>query len=276
MVPEALGASVRAGRAAECVGAPAEAAKQYERAIELWDAVPDAEARAGATHSEMLLMAAEMVNLCGYFERSIALLREAIDEVDPEVEPAWAGILHERMGRYLWAADQDALPECEEAVRLVPAEPPSPERAKVLAGYARMLMLTGEQGAARGAAEEAIDMAVRAGSHDAEGDARNTLGTCLVPLGQVDEGLAEIHRSREIAEELGRVEEIGRALVNLCHSPVLRRALARPARAGPRRSRAHPSMRASIAPTACSSSTTCSTVSSPWADGTRRPSASAR
>jgi DNA-binding CsgD family transcriptional regulator len=218
MVPEALGASVGAGRAAECVGAPAEAAKQYERAIELWDAVPDAEARAEASHSELLLLAAEQTNLCGYFERSIALLREAIDEVDPEAQPAWAGILHERMGRYLWAADRDALPECEEAVRLVPDEPPSPERAKVLAGYARILMLTGEQGAARVAAEEAIEMAVRAGSRDAEGDARNTLGTCLVPLGRVDEGLAEIHRSRDIAEELGRVEEIGRALVNLCHS----------------------------------------------------------
>ncbi len=166
----------------------------------------------------MLLLAAEMANLCGFFERSIALLHEAIDEVDPDVEPAWAGILHERMGRYLWVADRDALPECEEAVRLVPAEPPSPERAKVLAGYARILMLTGEQGRAREVAEEAIEMAVRAGSRGPEGDARNTLGTCLVPLGHMDEGLAELQRSRVIAEELCLVEDVGRAFVNLCHS----------------------------------------------------------
>jgi DNA-binding CsgD family transcriptional regulator/tetratricopeptide (TPR) repeat protein len=218
MVPEALGASVRAGRAAESVGAPAEAAKQYERAIELWDAVPDAEARAGATHSELLLLAAEARSLSGSFERSLALLREAIDEVDPEVEPAWAGVLHDRMGRYLWTADREALPECEEAVRLVPTEPPSPERAKVLAGHARMLMLTGEHGRARQVADEAIEMAVRAGSAEAEGDARNTLGTCLVPLGEVEAGLAELHRSREIAEKIGRPEDVGRAYVNLCHS----------------------------------------------------------
>ncbi len=218
MVPEALGASVRAGRAAECVGAPAEAAKQYERAIELWDAVPDAEERAGVTHVDLLVLAAQAANVCGFFDRSIALLQVALDEVDADVDPATAGVLHDRMGHFLWGADQDALPESEEAVRLVPADPPSPERARVLAGYARLLMLVGDPGPALRAAQEAIDMAVAVGSREVEGDARNTLGTCLVPMGHVEEGLQELRRSWEIAEEIGQVEEVGRALVNLCHS----------------------------------------------------------
>ena len=46
-LPRALEASVAAGRAAEARYAFPEASVEYERAIELWDQVPDAEARAG-------------------------------------------------------------------------------------------------------------------------------------------------------------------------------------------------------------------------------------
>ena len=218
MLPESLVASVRAGRASASIGAPAEAMTHFERAVELWEAVPDAAERAGLSHDELLLLTAEQANLRGAFGRAIALLRAALDEVDAQTDPVRAGLLQERLGRFLWAADQDGLPAYEEAVRLVPAEPPSAERARVLGGYAQILMLLGDPAGGHRAATEAVEMAVRVGSREAEGHARNTLGTCLVPLGHTEEGLAELRASLAIAEELGWVEEIGRSLVNLCHS----------------------------------------------------------
>jgi DNA-binding CsgD family transcriptional regulator/tetratricopeptide (TPR) repeat protein len=217
MLPEALAASVRAGRAAACIGAPAEALTHYERAIELWDAVPDAESRAGVDHVELMTLAAEQADMTGTFERAIALVRAALDEIDTATDPVRAGVLHERLGRFLWAGDQDGLPDHEEALRLVPPEPPSAERARVLGGYAQILMLSGDETTACEAACEAVEMAVRVGSRDAEGHARNTLGTCLVTLGRTEEGLAELRESLAIADETESFDDAGRARVNLSH-----------------------------------------------------------
>ena len=53
-LPRALETSVAAGRAAEARYAFPEASVEYERAIELWDQVPDAEARAGVDRIALL------------------------------------------------------------------------------------------------------------------------------------------------------------------------------------------------------------------------------
>ena len=57
-VPRALGAAVEAGRAAKRVFAFREAQRHYERALELWDRVPDAEERAGCDRIDVLRHAA--------------------------------------------------------------------------------------------------------------------------------------------------------------------------------------------------------------------------
>ncbi len=53
-LPRTLEASVRAGEVAWRIGA-AEAITHRERALSLWDRMPDAEVRAGCTHVELLL-----------------------------------------------------------------------------------------------------------------------------------------------------------------------------------------------------------------------------
>ncbi len=88
----------------------------------------------------------------------------------------------------------------------------------MLGGYAQILMLAGETATAHRYATEAVEMAVRVGAREAEGHARNTLGTCLVPMGHADAGLGELRVALAIAQELGSVEDTGRAMVNLCHS----------------------------------------------------------
>ena len=51
--------------------------------------------------------------------------RAALTEVDPDEEPVVAGLLHERVGRFLWMLAKswtDILEHCREGVRLVPPE----------------------------------------------------------------------------------------------------------------------------------------------------------
>ena len=129
-LPRAFGASVTAGQVAESRHAYAEASTSYERAIELWDQVPDAADRAGRDRVDLLSTAASV----GRFiepARAVDLTRTAIGLVDATADPARAGFLNERLGRYCWIAGQGEAAQAayREAVRLTPADPPSVGRA---------------------------------------------------------------------------------------------------------------------------------------------------
>src|SRR3954468_14147922 len=80
----ALGASVRAATAAEAVHAFGEAAALLERALELWDRVPDAEQIAGIDHVALLLRAGDAFIASGDRSRPIPLLRAALEMVDEQ------------------------------------------------------------------------------------------------------------------------------------------------------------------------------------------------
>ena len=88
---QALLASVQAGQAAESAAALAEAVGHYERALELWDQVPEAAARSPLDRGALLYRAAEAANLAGYDDRAVALARLALDRVDAVAEPLRAG-----------------------------------------------------------------------------------------------------------------------------------------------------------------------------------------
>jgi tetratricopeptide (TPR) repeat protein len=217
-MPAALVASIEAGLAAERVPAPAEAVRHFERALELWDAVPDADELAPLDHVQVLAHAAEQENLVGEFGRSIAHIRMALDLIDPEADPVTAGLMHERLGRFLWIGDQDGLPDHVRALELVPVEPPSPERARVLAGYAQILMLNGDFAESAVVAAEAVAIAEAVGARQAEGHALNTLATVLIPQGRVDEGLEFLERSGQIAREIGNLDDMARSWINRTHA----------------------------------------------------------
>jgi DNA-binding CsgD family transcriptional regulator/tetratricopeptide (TPR) repeat protein len=213
--PEALAAWVAAGLEAEALGAPGDAVSHYERALELWDAVPDATERSALTKLDLLDRAANAARNVGRFDLGISLYRDAVAAAEAAGDMVRAGVLHQRLGRALFVADRPgAKEEFELGVDLVPAEPPSAERAGVLAGLAQVLMLTGHLGAARQRAEEALAVAAEVGARQVEGHARNTLGVVLANLGDAG-GLDQLHQARAIAEELGETDDIGRAYVNL-------------------------------------------------------------
>ena len=67
-LPRTLSASVRAGLAAKRLGA-AEAITQFERALSLWDQVPDAESVAGHPRAEIVVLLGEAATDQGDMER---------------------------------------------------------------------------------------------------------------------------------------------------------------------------------------------------------------
>ena len=92
--------------------------------------MPDAAELVGLDLAELCSWAAELASQTGAAPRAVELARRAIElvgEDDPQRRPSSTSSL----GRYLHESGSDdaALAAFERAVELVPAEPPSPERA---------------------------------------------------------------------------------------------------------------------------------------------------
>ncbi len=215
--PRALEASVRAGQAAQRVFAPVEAGQHFERALELWARVPDAQELAGVDHVQLLSLAAGVASDAGQTGRALALVRQAIAEIDEDAEPVRAAVLHEQLGRHLRSTGQsdESFAAFDRAMELMPADPPSPERAVLLERYAGNLMLSGRYRRAGELAEEALADARRFGLRALESRALNTLGMSRVQLGELDEGLAQLREAVELADWVGHPDVSVRAAINL-------------------------------------------------------------
>ncbi len=200
---EALAWSVRAASSAERVYAHGEAARQCERALELWDQVPDAAVRAGLDRAGMHTWAARAREHAGDQGRALSHVEEALRQLDRAAEPVRAGLLHHLRGWYATGtADLDVLlAASREAVRLVPAEPPSTARARVLLGYGRALHIqAGRYEEAAAVLEQALTVARRARSQPDIARAMTGLGMMRALTGEVDTGLAMLREACALAE----------------------------------------------------------------------------
>jgi DNA-binding CsgD family transcriptional regulator/tetratricopeptide (TPR) repeat protein len=212
----ALPAAVEAGSQSEVAYGFADAQGHFETALELWDQVADAGQRLGLDHAALLQHAAESAYLAGDPNRAISLTRAALAEVDAASDPVRAGLLCGRLGGWLRATGgEGAFAQYEAAVRLVPASPPLAERAQVLAAYGEALIDQGRYRDSRALCEEAITIAGQLGTLAEEGDARRALGVDLAFLGDLEAGVEQLRQARRIAEAVGRVEEVARALASL-------------------------------------------------------------
>ena len=214
---EALAASVAAGRAAARIAAFPEAQRHFEYALDIWDRVSGADARAGMDRIELTLRAADVANLAADRERAIALARDAIARLDAGRDPVRAGLAQERLGRYLWVVgrEDEAAAACREAVATLPADPPSAERARVVAAEGQLLMLGGHARDAIARCEEALAVARAVSARAVEGHALNTLGACRSSVGEHEAAEASLREALAIAIELELFDDIGRAYVNL-------------------------------------------------------------
>ena len=218
----ALAAAVRAGDEAERIGALAEAARHDRRALALWDAVPDAEHVAGVDRVTLLGRAANAPAWTGDPAEAMRFVDAAIALVDPAAEPVRAAALHQRRGMCLWQLGRGGVEDFERAVKLIPAEPPSAERARALGGLGLILMLAGRPRRSREACEAAVAVARAVGAHDVEADALASLGDDLGRLGDPAAGLRCLDRARAVAAG-ARDSDVG-SRIAVPHSDVLRRA----------------------------------------------------
>jgi DNA-binding CsgD family transcriptional regulator/tetratricopeptide (TPR) repeat protein len=211
--PRALTANIRAAAAAEQVYALAEAQLQLERALALWDQVPDAAEHTGMDRPMVLARCAEAAYGTGDIAQAAELVRHAIALVDPARQPQRAGLLHEQLARCLRRLrDPAALEAQQQAVRLVPPQP-SVERAWVLGSLAQYLVTVDHFAEARGPAVEAIAIAAEVGAVAEEATAHATLGGALISLGEADAGLAELDAAVRLATQTGDVIAVLRTLV---------------------------------------------------------------
>jgi DNA-binding CsgD family transcriptional regulator/tetratricopeptide (TPR) repeat protein len=212
----ALPAAVEAGLESKSASAFADAQGHFELALELWDQVPGAGERLGLDRAVVLQQAADSAYLAGDPARAITLTRAALAGVDAGRDPVRAGVLHGRLGEYLRATGGEGVfAEYEAAVGLVPASPPLAERAQVLAAFGEALITEGRYRESRALCEEAIAIASRIGALAEEGDARRALGVDLAFLGDLDAGVGQLGQARRIAETVGKVDEVARAVANL-------------------------------------------------------------
>ncbi|MDQ6798793.1 MAG: AAA family ATPase [Actinomycetota bacterium] len=213
----ALPAAVAAAIAAERIYGFGEAQRHYERALELWDLVPDAAATVDVDRLGLFGRAAEAANLAGDHLRATALARAAIAEIEPDAEEVRNALLRERLGCYLWAGGESeaALAAYDEAAGMMPLEGATAERARVVAAQAQALMLAGRYRESRSRAEDALDVARRAGARAEEGHVLSTLGVDLAFLGHAAAGVTLLEDARAIAEEVGTPEDVARAWLNL-------------------------------------------------------------
>jgi DNA-binding CsgD family transcriptional regulator/tetratricopeptide (TPR) repeat protein len=213
-----LAAAVRAGSEAAQAHAFADALELYEQALSAWDAVPDAEALAGTDRPGLLARAAEAADLSGDRFRAIDLADAALRELDPAAEPARRGFLYARRAWFVWNSGrgaEDALGDLEEAIRLVPADPPSHERAEALSKLVRILALLGRNDDCRRHGEEALSLVRGLGARALESELLNSLGLRAANLGRQEEALALLREALAVAEEAGDPECVGLAYANL-------------------------------------------------------------
>jgi ATP/maltotriose-dependent transcriptional regulator MalT len=214
---DALRASVRAATAAESVHAFGEAAALFERALELWDRVPDAAEVAGLDQVALLHRAGDAFIASGDRKRPTGLLRAALEMVDEGSEPRRAAALLERLAMAHWRAGRasEALDTARHALVLVEDGDATPERATIHTWFAKTRMLQGRYRDAVTAARQAIDDAEATGNRSALSGALNGMGISLAAQGDVEEGTAALRRAIEIARDQGRPRELESAQVNL-------------------------------------------------------------
>jgi DNA-binding CsgD family transcriptional regulator/tetratricopeptide (TPR) repeat protein len=217
---EALRASVTAADAAAAVFAMPEAYAYFEHALVAGDRIPaDSQAWLGIDRVDLDMKSANAAYMSGETQRSVDLVRHALDALGPDTDPRREAICYTMLGRNAWAIgdSQLALDSLHKAAGLLPAGAPSLELAGILAEEARSLMLMSHFVQAEATAREAIATARIVGARMEEGHALNTLGCIVGERGDTNQGLRLLRESLAIAEELANPDQLYRGYNNLAH-----------------------------------------------------------
>lgn len=225
-LPAVLDASAEArGRHAH-----AEQLRLLERAMELWEAAPEAVRTALRPADyimawppspplhflDLMAEAAVAGRLCGERERALAITGRALRLLEEEADPlraAWfqvqRSVLVQGLGRV------DGRAELAAAQDLVRGLPPSQVHAEVLSVIAGWSMVHAPGPDALRDAQRAVEYARMVGAEEIELSARLTLGGLMVDAGDVEEGLAEMYAVKDEAVKRSLTTVVSRSHVNL-------------------------------------------------------------
>jgi DNA-binding CsgD family transcriptional regulator/tetratricopeptide (TPR) repeat protein len=210
-LPAAMVASYAAAQEAADVLAPTEALRHLETVLSLWEAVPDASEQIGGDLVDVQMTAARAASRAGQPARAAALAVAALDACDEaraaRLTPDAASYLIEDL------REQEAYSRSERALRVLDAEGPSADRARLLAAHAKSALNCDRDDEARVIAERAVDEARRFTVPEAEADALTTLAVIAVDEADVAGDL--LGRSLELARSVGDLAAELRATHNL-------------------------------------------------------------
>jgi len=205
-LPTSLTYSVNAvDHAIEALGF-AEALTHLERALEIWSRVPLPEALAGRDQASLLTLAARCAGALGRWNRAVDLDQAALAHLDPmERREERIVALLDLSGWAMLADDEVARAAAIlEAAELVPTDPPSAVRARVLSELARLADHNGRAQDARRLAQEAIELSRAIGARDEEARA-------LIRLAEALGGFMQPEASQQVLEEAERISVEGHA-----------------------------------------------------------------
>ena len=198
----AVPATMQAMREARAAAAYATAAQLGERALGLWDVVPDAAEAAGMGKLELMGRTASHLRNAGEGERSLALIRAALAEC-PRDDPNYPRLLRDKalyLGNVGKGGSIEVLEEALAALDRLGDDAPSELRATVLSALAGRLMIDGQLDAAAVTADRALAVATELGSPRYASIATNLAAVSRSDGGDVEAGLTMLDRARELAE----------------------------------------------------------------------------
>jgi DNA-binding CsgD family transcriptional regulator len=192
-IPGAFAASVQAGLEAWRLAAPADAHRQFDQALALWDRVSDPERLSGLSRGRLAYRSALCAADAGQLDAAVSRLRRLMTELrhDADADPRLLTRVMERLSFFLLDidADAEALAVASASVEVLPPEPPTAERAAALATHARTLLNLADPGAAA-RAREADAAAAAASAPWLQADALATLSAVSERAGRPDEAEA--------------------------------------------------------------------------------------
>jgi len=198
-IPGAFTASVRAGAEAWRLAAPAEALRHFDRALSLWDRVPEPEKHSGMSRGRLALRAALTAAESGEVPLAVRKLRHLAE--DDSADPMLRCRVLERLAYFLLDIDLDdeAVATAAAAVAALPADPPTRERARALATHAKALLSYADADKVRARALEAEAAAAAAGVPSVQADALATLGLVQERAGMIEGAKTTLGRALELA-----------------------------------------------------------------------------
>jgi len=201
---------------ARSVYAFAEARRQLSVARDvLWSRVDDPEQLTGLSYPDLLCREAEMARWAGQPSGAAELLLTGISNVPRGLDRAR---LEHELGEALWAAGDPAgsLAAYERSdAALETGAGELTLRPRVLAALARGLVVTGQYGRGRAAAERAIALASESGAVRDKLQARITLATAIARQGDLERGAGQLRQCLSEALATDAFEAVVRCFGNL-------------------------------------------------------------